>query len=1058
MEQYYYDDNNHFIIEDFHRAKPFSSFLPGIAGKHGIPIWSFYVNRGQGITSFGIDNKDNPIMEFYPANGAYETVRYKGFRTFIKTTSPTASMYEPFSDEQSSSTKMTISKDSFEIRDHNGKEGTEVQVRYSTLSNVPFGGLIRQVTVTNISAHKKVLEIADGMPALLPYGVANNNYKEMSNLLRSWMEVSHRESKVPYYRLRSSTADEAVVSEVKSGYYYINGSLDDDSITTVYDPSMVFGYCLDLSKPVGFEALGVNGVRNSEQVFANKVPCAFQMTSCELEPGASKVLNSIIGFSHSHEAIDSFVNGLNLEVFISEQMAMTRSEVEAVTEDIKTETGIKSFDAYMSQNYLDNVLRGGKPVFFEKEGGDHVYHIYSRKHGDPERDYNFFSLEPSKYSRGNGNYRDVCQNRRNDVVMEPRVKDFNVWMFYNLVQADGYNPLSIKGTVFRVEKDKLKELKSKLEMSGLNQEVSRAIVALASETFTPGSLSMALAGMNGCTEEDQDNVLKIVLKAAVQEIDVDFGEGFWSDHFTYNLDLIESFGYMYPDKLETALFERMDYAFYNASYYVLPRAMKYCKTDNGDVRQYEAIAKKEMESSEWLVDQSGDRVHTNLFNKMLVLALTKFMNLDPFGLGLEMEADKPGWNDALNGLPGLIGSGMSETVELKRHLSYMIQKLTEFGHRDEIIVLKELELLLKNIECALKACDIKMIHESSIISFKLWDELNLIKEHYREKTRYTMSPEHIRVDSEVVVTVLTTMMNVLDRGIEKAKSYTNGILPSYFINIADSYKETGSNAHFGLPAVEVKSFSNRALPLFLEGPARYLKTAGGQTARDLHHRVKESDIYDKVLGMYKTSESLEDETMEIGRLRAFTPGWLERESVFLHMTYKYLLGLIKAQLHSEFYEELKTNFIPMLDPKVYGRSTTENSSFLASSVNPDPNVVGQGFVARLSGSTAEAISMWTMMFIGSKGFSFDGDRLTFEFTPVLTNDFFADDHTVRFRLFGTVDVTYVNKTGRDTFGKDAAVVSEVIIDGETLENPVISGQSAVGLRQGTVRNVTVHFA
>lgn len=31
-------------------------------------MWVFYVNRGQGIASFGIENKDNAILEFLPAN------------------------------------------------------------------------------------------------------------------------------------------------------------------------------------------------------------------------------------------------------------------------------------------------------------------------------------------------------------------------------------------------------------------------------------------------------------------------------------------------------------------------------------------------------------------------------------------------------------------------------------------------------------------------------------------------------------------------------------------------------------------------------------------------------------------------------------------------------------------------------------------------------------------------------------------------------------------------------------------------------------------------------
>ena len=47
------------------------------------------------------------------------------------------------------------------------------------------------------------------------------------------------------------------------------------------------------------------------------------------------------------------------------------------------------------------------------------------------------------------------------------------------------------------------------------------------------------------------------------------------------------------------------------------------------------------------------------------------MTLDPMGFGIEMEAGKPGWNDAMNGLPGLLGSNFSETAELKRLLLFI---------------------------------------------------------------------------------------------------------------------------------------------------------------------------------------------------------------------------------------------------------------------------------------------------------------------------------------------------------------------------------------------------
>ena len=53
----------------------------------------------------------------------------------------------------------------------------------------------------------------------------------------------------------------------------------------------------------------------------------------------------------------------------------------------------------------------------------------------------------------------------------------------------------------------------------------------------------------------------------------------------------------------------------------------------------------------------------------------KFAALDPYGMGIEMEGGKPGWYDALNGLPGIFGSSMAETYELYRMLTYTIGAL-----------------------------------------------------------------------------------------------------------------------------------------------------------------------------------------------------------------------------------------------------------------------------------------------------------------------------------------------------------------------------------------------
>ncbi|MCM8779982.1 MAG: hypothetical protein NC914_02400, partial [Candidatus Omnitrophica bacterium] len=97
IKYYLNEKEREFVIENYNFAKPFSNFLPGIAGLWGIPMWVFYVNRGQGIISCGTQDKDHSIMEFLPANKAYQLCSTHGFRTFIKIKKDKGYIYyEPF--------------------------------------------------------------------------------------------------------------------------------------------------------------------------------------------------------------------------------------------------------------------------------------------------------------------------------------------------------------------------------------------------------------------------------------------------------------------------------------------------------------------------------------------------------------------------------------------------------------------------------------------------------------------------------------------------------------------------------------------------------------------------------------------------------------------------------------------------------------------------------------------------------------------------------------------------------------------------------------------------
>jgi hypothetical protein len=140
---YYFDEKNRFTIENYNQRKPFSSFLPGIAGLMGTPMWSFYVNRGQAICSFGVRDKNSPIMEFFPAYKSYQTVDYIGFRTFIKVLKKDeTSCYEPFSNILPNSKKnnrMFIGANECEIEEINRDGSLKTNVLYFTLPEESIG-------------------------------------------------------------------------------------------------------------------------------------------------------------------------------------------------------------------------------------------------------------------------------------------------------------------------------------------------------------------------------------------------------------------------------------------------------------------------------------------------------------------------------------------------------------------------------------------------------------------------------------------------------------------------------------------------------------------------------------------------------------------------------------------------------------------------------------------------------------------------------------------------------------------------------------------------------
>jgi len=1040
MSNYAYK-NNHFTVYDYNIQSPFANFLPGIAGKMGIPLWVFYTNRGQGISGYGIQDKNHPIMAFTPANKAYELTPITGFRTFLKVN---GQMYEPFSIDSTHTNKMTVAFDSFTIEETNTDLKLKIKVTYFGLVNEPIGGLVRKVELTNLGRAELKVELLDGIAEILPSGIQNQAFKATSNLLASWADVKHLEDNLPFFTLRASTGDTSEVKKHESGNFYL-GVYNHQLVKPIVDPSVIFGENTLKSRACRFEKKSLDTLAEEKQVTTNKFGCAFLPIKKTIKVGKTITWHALTGHTKTVDILKDYSIKLFNPDYLENKRQASKNIIDALLQDVESKTAYPIFDAYIKQNYLDNLIRGGYP----EKIGDSIYHLYSRRHGDLERDYNFFSLAPEYYSQGNGNFRDVCQNRRLDSIFNRDVKSFNIKHFANLIQMDGYNPLAINGVLYEINDDV--DLDVLLEKLFINSKTQ--LKKLFKQPFTPGTIVNYVEQNDIQSHVSVKAYLDQIIQNSKPSIQATFGEGFWVDHFTYVLDLIETYQSVYPDHMKALLFKENDYSYFDSPVSIRKKHEKLVLNKDGHVRQYgglihfddEKVEKLKMNphGSNW-IKMSGDLYQSNLFTKLLILTLNKHSLLDPDGIGIEMEAEKPGWNDAMNGLPGMLGSGVSESIELLRIIDFLI-KNSDVG-------------LLKIPQEVFDLFDAMSKH-------KTYQERISIRERYRDNIRFGLSGEFNSLNFQDIQNYLKALKNHIELALGQLFDESEGVLPTFLRYDVENYSyiknEKGEQMyHNNYPLVEPMTYNRQSLTPFLEAPARLLKSGiDKEKLEHMYQNIRKTGLYDRHLKMYKTSDCLNNESHEIGRIHAFTKGWLERESNFLHMTYKYLLGLLKAGLYDAFYNEIEHNLVCFMKPETYKRSTLENSSFIATSNNPDESIHGKGYFARLSGSTVEAVNMWTHIMTGGQPFVYRDDALCLELKPKLHKRFFDKNHQVTFTFLKDIRVTYIAKHIYNTY--DTFDIKRMVLENDKekieVEGNNIKGELARKIRNGHYKTLDIYI-
>ena len=242
---------------------------------------------------------------------------------------------------------------------------------------------------------------------------------------------------------------------------------------------------------------------------------------------------------------------------------------------------------------------------------------FSRRHGDPSRPWNRFSIttraaDGTRSLNYEGNWRDIFQNWEALALSFPGYTAGMICRFLNASTADGYNP-------YRITR------------SGIDWE--------AVDPHDPWSYI-----------------------------------GYWGDHqIIYLLKLLEHLNRHEPAQLRRFL-TRDIFAYANVPYRIKPYASLLANPKDTVVfdRHLEELVHRRVRArgadGKLVWNRHGHVRLVNLTEKLLVPLLAKLSNFVP-GAGIWLNTQRPEWNDANNALVGN-GASMVTLYYLRRHLNF----------------------------------------------------------------------------------------------------------------------------------------------------------------------------------------------------------------------------------------------------------------------------------------------------------------------------------------------------------------------------------------------------
>lgn len=766
------DGESFFKISNHDQMNPFLMSIVS-DGNH----WMFISSNG-GLTA-GRKDADNAIFPYYTDDKLAETADITGSKSIFRVESKDGTkLWEPFSNRQFNLYNTTRNlykselgnKIMFEEINHD----LQLTFTYSWSSSGVYG-FVRKCQLTNNGSEDLEIEMIDGIQNIMPYGVSADLQGIRSNLVDAYKRNQlDKESGIGIFALSAIIVDRAEPSEALKANVVFSLGLKNSN------------YLLSSRQ---LDTFRTGGTPTEEtDVKAEKGSYLIHNT-ITLSEGAEKDWYMITNVNHTSSQIHALKDKILKDTQFVEEI---KNDIQAGSKKLKKLVAasdglqLSSFQRKNSRHFsntLFNIMRGGifdddykvelsdfksyfkkanikvynaHKSFFESsnkelawqdlvkyalESNDtHFIRLateylplkFSRRHGDPSRPWNKFSIntqseiDGSKILDYEGNWRDIFQNWEALAHSYPAFIDGMIFKFLNASTFDGYNP-------YRVTKD------------GFDWEV-------------------------------------------IEEHDPWSYIGYWGDHqIIYLLKFLEFAETHYPGKL-SSYFNQDLFVFANVPYKIkgyddLLRNPKDTIDFDHDLDLKVRSKRREMGTDGSLImDQNGEIYKVNLLEKLLITSLTKLSNFIPEG-GIWLNTQRPEWNDANN---ALVGNGVSMVT------LYYLHRYFKFFHglmestNGQVSLSSELSTFYKEIQGVLEAH--KELLKESIDDSKrkdILDGLGRAGEKYRNSIyQNSYSGKKETVDTSDLHHFSETVLAFLQHSI-KANERSDGMYHAYNLMTVD---------------------------------------------------------------------------------------------------------------------------------------------------------------------------------------------------------------------------------------------------------------------------------